>query len=386
MKMRTVLVLSIVLAQGGALAQDEEVKQKRPADFDTNRDRKLDQAEWEAFHRHRIASEKRDIDTNRDGKISDAEREAYEVTTRQRVQDAVDDYTGELDVSEIERDFPPPAKGSLKTIRELTKVRLRRSIADASLLTQESEASFKMAQSAIFSYRRDFEEESDIWEARGAVAYPLLEATSTAVLASISLDRSEDESDDGSETNSFVPRLSFERLFESQGRSIPSLYFRAAGAYASDFDFDSSVVAAEAELEPVYLPLGIGILRDVPLIRDILEYRVRPVLHFEYGTVLAAGGKQGLESGDTFARLGPQLRFELLPKFDAGRRTSVFVRYDFLADLSSDSDHIEMFEVGGKYELDEAGLVSLEASYRNGEIALVRDSVEIFAVQLGLKF
>lgn len=250
---------------------------------------------------------------------------------------------------------------------------------------------FGDAQGAIFSFTRDFENVSDTWQARGAVMYPkkLHEDWSPGrgiasfyAMPSITFDVAANNTDETKEVDSLVARLGAELGVKNVGP--PLQFFRADLAYASDSDLESGVLAVELDWEPVWPILGIGANQDVPLLP--LEYRLRTVLHMEYGRVTATGNKESLEKDDNFFRYGPKLQVELFPTSPKLDRLSFIIKYEYLHGSSGEPGHSDLFEAAMSYQLDEEGYLGLDITYRNGDVPLTKEAVDSLTVGFSVKF
>ena len=370
---------------------------QEPDEFDENKDGKLNQTELRAFVLHRHSPTFHEIDKNKDGKIDPKEIHGIQEIIEKAKEDAVFDRQDILDtfgdrdsytVEEIKvalKIEPPVPDIDMKGIL------IRRSHEVITVL--EAPEKLGKAQPARFSYTRDFNDDSDTWQATGAILRPFRIYTSQKVVRekswltainlvpSISFDRVNNEKEDSEDVNSLVFRLGGEielgGLFDLQ-------YTRLFLTYASDFSFESSVGAIEFEWEPVLLNFGIGTGRYI--LGGALEYRLRPILHTEYGKTFDAGDKDDLEEDDDFFRIGPKLQLGIWPQAKGLRRVSLSLKWDYLEGLVGKPGNSSLFEAALGYQLDKLGHFVLEFSYRNGDIPLTQEDTETFAVGLGVKF
>ena len=367
---------------------------KRTAqDFNENNNCFVEFEEAEEALRYHFAQRLRLIDINYDGKVSADEIQAYEDTISERVQEELANYKT-LSVTVFNRRYFPREIPDLSAVWEQNKflkhLLIRRSHEDSAI----SEAkSYKKVQGAIFSYSRDFEDDNSMWQARGALMYPYaigpVDASpgpgmsATHLMPSITFDRITNEVDKSKEVDSLIPRIGIECeiidvLFDLQ-------YLRGNAAYATDFDFESGIIAAEFQWEPVHLLAGHGISQPVPILESLLEYRIRTLVHLEYGETLELGNRQNIEE-EVFLRLGPKIQAEIFPVPSSLHRVSFHVKFESLEGLSGEPGNSNLIELGMKLLFDRKGHFSLDISYRKGDIPLTMEETDILSIGLGVVF
>lgn len=371
-------------------------------DFDFNGNCQIDPGkEAEAFLKHAKDNLYRTIDSDKDGQISDAERDSYERAARKSIAEWLCDYDvlrdgrSGLPLEEANSAFSPQFKkepAEKKRAAWQENVLVRRSHEDVAILSEAKD--FKKAEGSQFAYTRDYEDDNDIWQARGAVIYSQVVSTgfsptrsmggitAYSLLPSVSFDRVSNRNNRDKDVDSLVFRLGTEIEYSGGSSLLESQYWRANIAYASDFSFDSEVLALEAQWEPVVLGWGIGTSRAG--LGDAIEYRWRGIVHAEVGRTLDTGDKTNLEEHETFFRLGPKLRLELWPR--AIERLGIAVGWSYLEGVEGHPDSSELFESNLNYRLDESGHFMFTLSYRQGEVPLSQDDVKTLSAAISIKY
>lgn len=261
-------------------------------------------------------------------------------------------------------------------------------------ITKDSQA-FNKTQGALFAYTRDIQNDNDIWQARGALLYPLRHNIKGAypkpdkkVFSSISLvpgitfDRLSNDKDESKDLNSLSFQLGIEA--EWAGGFFDTQYLRVSPVYNTDFDFESEQILAKVQWEPVKLNWGIGTSKKIPMLP--IEFRLRPIAHLEYGYVSDKGNNKSLDESDDYIRLGPKLKMDIWSTLEALERLTIHLDWQYLGGLSGKPDDSELFESGLTARLDPAGRFQLELTYRNGDVPIIQKSTESIDLGLNIKF
>jgi hypothetical protein len=321
----------------------------------------------------------------------------------------------------------PPSKAPEGTIiyqgpKQFPWVRLRRSYRDVltledpslSLENQTGKGTFDDIDGALFSYSRDFRNDTETWSTEAALLAPFswevnhtlrnedfLVPARLGSIPSISYHRVSTSGNPNKEIDQLVYRAGFFAKFESGNdyRFLNGLTLRAFGSYAIDALHDSSVPAGEFEIEPqsdITSMLKIGyqtilIPKENPTdIHDTawIAYQLRVLLHGEYVSIQNNGGSTSLSERDYF-RVGPVLQFDLKPLIFT--RLSASLRYSFLPALNTtDRGHESLFGVDADWTLFKDAVngrkLSLKISYMDGGLDLTKEPAQTLLIGIGAAF
>jgi hypothetical protein len=318
--------------------------------------------------------------------------------------------------------------GSRKTLKELQEmsgyqgpkvfpwVHLRRAYTDIlagedPTLQVKGDKGFDDLDGALFNYTRDLQSKTDTWTTQLALIAPFSYATGNVLhtgepltlsrygfTPSYSLNRLSTNGDPKGEIEQHTFRLGGFLKFESGNPWLEKLTFRADAAYAYDGIKDTSVPAAEFDIEPQsdfaswarigYRTILIG-KNDPEHIHDtaILAYQFRTILHGEYGAVHKEGPNfSGSEYN--FFRLGPKLELDLKPLFFSN--LSAKIGWQYHPALSGQNDHDSLFTASLSWDLlkDEENRrkLSLTVSYLDGGLELTSEKARTLQVGIGATF
>lgn len=311
-----------------------------------------------------------------------------------RPEDAAPGYVTVTITEQTSQDQTAPADVPKKPESKITRAMLlRRTVEEVSL--SKTSASLDAADGAIVSYTNDVRQDTEEWQVQGSLLYPIRYETGREVIPgdlmlsaytfvpSASFDRKFHSADAASEIDSLVFRLGSEWEV-SGGRIFPKQYFRLAPVYGTDFEFESSVVAAEFQYEVLKEDWGLG--APVPCFLAKFKCQWRTILHIEGGKTLDAGQKTNLVDDEEFLRAGPRLNAVLQPVFSPFKRLELKTAWLYLEDLTGDSGATDLFESGVSWRLDDNGHMRLRAQYRHGDLPLTRDKITIVTTGLEVKF
>ncbi|MEL6665197.1 MAG: hypothetical protein AAFQ24_03610 [Pseudomonadota bacterium] len=217
--------------------------------FDADGDGDLNDAEQTAYVRNRDVPGFCFIDTDRDGQISLDEIQSYltlaDEQTAPTLVDLADQFPNgdPVRVVEVDRDYRARSPKS-----PISPVLIRRSLSDMSPLEHDgsvllsSPVPRSKAKGAFLSYSKDIEANTEVWQARGAIGYPIL-VTNTgtagteqksvfsgwALSPAVVFDRSSSSDDEAKE----VDKLEFSLVseWEWSGGFIDSQFFRLMPSY-----------------------------------------------------------------------------------------------------------------------------------------------------------
>lgn len=358
---------------------------QKVADFDKNNDKKLDAEELRAFLVFRFLPKEgfEKADTNKDGMIDSTEREIF-----------VRKYLGYL-----QQYFGGPPAYSLEQVAsvypdetdlDLFGFRIRDSYEQNTL--DEKEKTFKAAKPAVLTFTRNIAGNQDVWAAKGALMRPFsaykaksvpppdVMYLSTIVIApSLTVDRTI-SADKTKETDALQWRLGAD--LETTSGWVALQDFRIFGAFATDFEWKSKVVAVEFQWEPTLGKYGSGSYWR--LIKSVLDFRWRLYPHLEYGNVLDAEEKMNIKAKQTFFRLGLKASLDLRPAF--AQDFVLSIQYAYLDGITGTPRASRMFDPALSYSIDPNGHIVLQAEYSFGQIPLTEENVEKVTFGVGVKF
>ena len=451
------LTLALVLAAATppASASEQEEDPVKLEDFDDDNDGRLSHTELSIFYLHQSSELHRLVDLSpRDGRISDEEVQAYKIKLGEQldelreqqldIADAVEEArlldltgasnvedqseaeqlsrsildelgtpsTGILTAEEYFQQIPDPVPftlfGDIVTVDNkdyFSGLLLRRSAINVTSAEESRLVSaFRKADPAVLSYSRDFDDQVDTFQFRGAFSYPLFhnpesgewqavvpksdpEVNRTlAFIPSLTFDRvTSDDNNDANDTNSLIFRAGLEWEDGDVPDPLDLSRLHVNFSYATDFDLESQVLATEIDWEPVLLGLP-GMRRGTQPGSLPVLVRWNMSVHTEAGYTIDAGGKTNLTDDDLFWRVGPRVQVEFFPSGAIFDRLKFRVAYQALAGIEGDPDSAELFEASMAFQLDDAGNFLLELAYQNGDTPLATDNVNLFSLSLGVKF
>ena len=390
-------VVFFSVAQSSLLAQetneednicsDDKFTQEDIKCFDLDDNDFISEVEYEAFIKHRDNEVYRKLDTDKNGEISSDELGKYQRNVGKDIQFklAIEEFKNfatlegepkdELSKKEAARIAIGPTVGSPQI--NLLGFQLREQYEDIRAFGS-AKKDFKRFKGASLLFTSDFENNNDIFQAKGAIFRPIkisskkvpsgsnMVFTGAAINPGVSFDRKDNSSSDDQDVNVLEFRLGSELEF-SGGGFVDSLYLRTSLLYETDFDFNTGILGGELQLEPVKLGTGIGAGRKL----GFFSYRLRPILH--------------LEGGENYFRIGPKLSLKIWPEGTLERFT-LATDYEFYQTLLSNSETRDLFNVSLTFRLDEGGNTTFRVGYRSGEVSLDRQDVNEFSLGFGLKF
>lgn len=268
------------------------------------------------------------------------------------------------------------------------------------------------AQSALFSYARDYNEHRDQWAARGifSLSYSVMEnpdyvgsvpdskqdrfyLRSASYQLNVGFDKVSTSGTDKDELNSldiFGTASYWWHLPDNNWTKIVGLTADLSAHDATDFDFQKQVYALTLDLKPQSLFPGDNVYKEVGLFHDrfgdkncFLKFRWSVELHAEVGTVEDANSEPGLLGYDQFARLGGKAAINILflpEKLD--NRLSANVSYTHYEALENRVPQTHLFSASLQYVLSSgSGLYSL-ADKKDGEVRTKTKRNNIWTLRL----
>ncbi|UCH96973.1 MAG: hypothetical protein JSV88_09020 [Candidatus Aminicenantes bacterium] len=362
------------------IAAPVNVNGQNPKEFDKNQDNQLDKKELRVFLMHKFPPGFTEIDEDKNGKIDEEEIKNYTDPFIWDIEEKLGDkqyYTFE----EIQQFYPE------KPQFDFFGIRIRESYQEITFA--EKEKSFDNAKPALFSYSRDFKNKADIWLAKGTIMRPIQLYTP----------RRDSRGNFYFSAFGLVPGISFHKLSQP-GQGVDSLEFRLGvnfefsggifdlqnikifGVYATDFRFESKIIAAQFQWEPVPLKLGFGVLK--PLIPKILKYRLGFNTNFEYGHVIASGGNAELKDKETFIRLGFRLQVDV--KIPPLKYLELAGKFDYFYGIQGSPGSSHLLTLKLIYLLNEKGNYSFQVDYSHGELHFTQGDIHHITFGIGIKY
>ena len=90
------------------------------------------------------------------------------------------------------------------------------------------------------------------------------------------------------------------------------------------------------------------------------------------------------QDGAKFVKAGPKIGIAVKPAFLPS--LSLFTNYTYLWEMADGRRDFDYLEAGGRWALDKAEQVSLEAKYRFGQLPAKYTDIDVFQVSLAVKF
>ena len=251
----------------------------------------------------------------------------------------------------------------------------------------------KTSEPASLSFTRDFENDGNIAQIKGALGYPIFlelndpsevrkepRLTDLVLLPSVSIDRINDQTDSSKEADSLAFRFGGEVRIADFGFS--SQYVQFGGLYNTDTEFEAEIYAAELNWRPVIRGIGIG--QMVPRNAESCCFlRWLPQLHAEWGYTADASANPSLTEDEEFARIGPRVNVDIW----IGDRTKLYANYYYYFGLTGDTEDNDLLTTGVSFDLDpKSNNWTIGAEYRNGQLPVKLDDVETLTLNLGVRF
>ncbi|MCP4182438.1 MAG: hypothetical protein GY761_03865 [Hyphomicrobiales bacterium] len=390
----------------------------KPKVFDLSGDNYLNAQEYAAYTLHRTSAVYRALDKNKDGIIKPAELEEYKTEARGTAnREAHDDlieipgfdgkkpvYVKELERVHLEHKPATFAEGEPKKSTDGNKVfqagglLLREKHEDIGVL--DNAVAFKRAKAANFSFVKDLKDHTTLTSAKGSIIFPLRTRFPNAkpssknsqlieyvTVPSVTFDYFKNPAKPKTDRDALAFRLGGEWNFG--GGLFDSQYFRANAVYHTNFDFETGIVAGEAQWEPVIPELGIG----YPNEEGFLGFQSRVIAHIEGGKIVDNGGNPDLATDRNFVRVGPKLELNVwIPE------TGLSENMRWLSNFTAKAGYQHLFELTGNsqdsydltaeldYLLNKAGNAAIGIDYRFGRVPLVLDKTHELKFGLKIKF
>gem|GEM_PF-6258569 len=366
---KLLMVLGFVLIATNVMGQKISV-------FDKNKDGQIDKEEYLRFLERTggVSSESLDRDENGTVSIEELAYRFYsDLATLKR------DY-GDFPIS-LDRLMPKETAGTPGFFTR-NGILLRGDYDAISIY--EPATGLDAADPAIISYTNNAKDTVSIWTVQGALMRPFPitkeENNTRAVLVpSVYFNRKRSSNEEG-EANSLTFR--FGPSFEWVNGSGMSWNIRSSFSYATDFDFDSEVIAGEIDIEPAHLFKGMGVYRNIFQDKPkFIRYTWRIYGHFETGTTNDAGDNEALVEG-SFSRLGARAELGFL----FGKRFEIKSKAGYLFGLSDKSTDSDLIQVKSVLRLNGQGNIALNLEYQKGNMPLVQQEVENWTFGIGVKF
>jgi hypothetical protein len=365
---------------------------------DRNGDGRLDDQEFYVYSLHtgKGGAYWEAVDPTYEGKVdpqarAKLERES-ELAARQQVErwPAV---AGEerRDKTHIEEVFPSGEPATINRRKQLYGFEIARTYdqitADPAVLndTNAANKAFEAAQPAILSYKHDFINDEDTWQASGVIAYPIKLATEFWITPSLAIDRISTNASGTTENDSLIFRLQYERTMEVSTRS--SMTFRGNILFDTNSELEQKVLGGELDIQPTT-----GLWGNERFNYDLpgLKWKWQAFLHLEAGGDLNEGGSTN--SAHDFVRLGPKANVTAYILFnpadihaEINNRVQLALDYNYFAALDSASDAWLLRAQIITY-LDHYHHFSLNGEYSNGYAPLTNTRSEMLLLTLGVKF
>jgi len=269
---------------------------------------------------------------------------------------------------------------------------------------------------ATFSFAKDYEQESDTWNADGALIFPMvwrnidepgLVPVNLMLAPSVSIDRVSTTGTSVSEVDELYFRIGMSAKWLGPRGWLDTIQLRAAPVYGTDTGFRARLPAYELELEPTitwqgidltllkYFELGydnvlLGRKADQVNGNDdsLLDYQFRAWLHAEGGDLQRDGATWHAVEG-SFFRIGPEVQLRInFPRVWNG--FSITALYSYLSTMSGPEGHNQYFKLDGTLALYSNPVlnekISLNADYTVGGLDFTKENVNTFTIGLSALF
>lgn len=367
------------------ICSDKKFEDKDVQCFDLDDDKFIDLEEYLILIKHRDNEIYRLLDKDRDGKLFDNDQENELVSEfEEEIQKFEVDFNDFADTNEpidklsieeaIEIAIGLPKKTPLPN---LLGFQIREEYENIRAFSNPKEK-FSRFKGASLSFTSDYENDNDIFLAKGAIFRPIKiisnnapnrnksKFTGAAINPGVSFDRVDNSNSDDKDVNILEFRLGSEFEF-SGGKTFDIQYLRVGLIYETDFDFDQGTFGGELQWQPFFRDVGNSAARKI----GPISYRWRPILH--------------LEGGEDYLRIGPKLSLEIWPEGPLDRFT-FSADYEFFQTLIDDSETRNLLSIGLALQLDQTGNTTFNLGYRTGEVSLEAKNVDEFSLGFGVKF
>lgn len=379
---------------------------KDTAYFDPNQDGKICRGEEAKRYARYLAVKSKGgtlflkSDGNKDGLLSPAEHRRFEAAIKEEQAINLLDINDQLDTSKCldlkvltETNETTPAKPI-----KIGNLMVRRNHEQITLL--QAERPLRSVQGALLSYNRNFQDNEEIWAARGAVLYPFeilnipsspsdscstdnFRLSAVSLTPSLSFDRVTNRKIKKRDVNSLTYRLGTQFEF-CGGPLFDTQYLTIWGTYSTDFEHDSEILAVEADYQPFANVLGLGGANFI--LNGAASYRWLGAAHVEYGDVIDPGSHTKIVQNQEFLRWGPKVGFDFWVEEGPLERLHFYANYTHFDDLKGTNDKSQLFTTGMEYPLDAFEQFLLKAEFRKGDVPLVKDTTDEITAGFGIKF
>jgi hypothetical protein len=227
------------------------------------------------------------------------------------------------------------------------------------------------------SYTRDILNSNDIISGKGAMIgwdvlsvsadsdNPLSNFGVTRMLLApgVEFDQSRNHANPKMNTDYLAFKFIGEIEKESPGGLFPLQYFRYSGYWKTDSNSATKIAGAYVEWEPYNLDWAIGVAKL--LFGGPIQFRWSPMLHFETEKVIDAGPLTNIKTGDFYSRGGPILATDVFFADGPLRNLVLGAQYRYFWSTTGNND-VKYVQANAAYNLDDAGIVALSTTYRDG--------------------
>lgn len=378
----------LVLSSFGLAILAIGAEKKAPADFDLNRDGRLDLKEFTEYQIAVRDPKFSELDKNKDGQITQKEKEDWALVYWSDVQTHLVRGGAPLDLVKTTVPQEKPKTWAMGPFH------LRK---DHDSLLKDLDK----ADPATGGFYRDNLTSQDTWAVQGAFGavfdiYNPKELTKIGgyaldpirIVPSVTLNRVTGKGDGSLEiVDSLVYRGSVAfGLQTTDERSTLWDYQLFTGTFRSSGTTENGNYksAGEAQWEPMRNRQGDWISINGPEQPPAFWKNAPFFYRFAMTARTEFGDSPVVQFPGTFFKVGPSIGLTLIPRFLPS--LELYANYTYLWELNNSSRDFELFEAGGRFALDRNKQGYLEAKYQWGQVPANYTDIDLFQVSLAVKF
>ena len=249
-------------------------------------------------------------------------------------------------------------------------------------IAQEPQSQAK-AKSATIALARNIAADKTTLTLKGAIMRPVRFGSNPdfQLYPSLQINRVRNKPESAKDVDTLAIRIGMSKKVSlSKTGPVEDLYLRLNPTYTTDSHFNSDIRSIELQVEPVAIGYAIGKSKRL----GPIDFRLLPMVHYEYGRVFDNGDEAELVEDDTISRLGTKLELQIWPVHSD--RLSAVIKYEYLATVSGNQRDRRIFQMTMSYAIDKAQHYSIQLKYANGDTSVKLEDEEAWFVGFGVRF
>jgi hypothetical protein len=368
-----------------------------PAPYDTSGDGKLSLAERDVYLLHSTNETFKTLDTNKDGAISSEEAAVLIKDANESAAQTIAIQRSFVNSTAQDKGIDPEEPMTSAVFSDLiglkparptyipTWFRMRGKVSDF----ENPPGPLDKVAPAIFSYGKEYENGDDTWTGIGAIG-GLWNRDDYSLSVGAEFNRMDTNTEDKDNVDSLVFKAMGSGASGCQKGVFASTAWRAGVDYATNFDFDGSLLGVSVDFEPLWrTPLFTGIQ---PLFGVNTKHStatsptiaLRNFIHAEGGGQLEDFPGTSVANND-YLRLGPQVEASFWP-FGTDFPILLTSSYGYYFDLINGEADYHNFKAGVEWRLDQQGHFVFKVDYIDGLTPLLLQHQEALLISFGVRY